>query len=183
MNLSYRSFAIAALAAACLISPAWAGKVKTVVPKDGNLAQYKTYTWLPPRVLTKMGIAEDHPANAVLKDIVTKHLAAVGLTEVAKGGDLEIQTLVFTVSVPQLEAVIIGEGYNFDYGTIVAAMGRYNREGTLAINMIDPKIKKSAWAGMVTNNINRGELPPNELREKLQQAADQIFKKYPLAKK
>jgi hypothetical protein len=40
------------------------------------------------------------------------------------GGDLQIQAYVTNEYIPQLEAVLMGEGYNFGYGTVVAAMGR-----------------------------------------------------------
>ncbi len=83
---------------------------------------------------------------------------------------------------PQLERVLLGEGYAFEFGTVVATMGRYNREGTLVINLIDRRTKKSAWAGLATSNLKTGYLSPEEIRLKFDQAATQIFKKYPVKK-
>jgi len=58
-------------------------------------------------------------------------------------------------------------------------MGRYNREGSLYLNLIDVKTKKSAWAAMVTDSLKGGYLSPEDIRAKLDKAATNIFKKYP----
>ena len=43
------------------------------------------------------------------------------------------------------------------YGTPIATMGRYNHEGTLIVNLIDTRTKKSAWVALVKETIDRGE--------------------------
>ena len=182
MQTSYGILGLTLLISASLLPPAFAAKAKIVAAKGVNMANYKTYSWLPPRILVKTGIDENHPAAPILKEVVGRQLSQVGLKEVADGGDLQIQTYVTSEYIPQLEAVLMGEGYNFDYGTVVATMGRYNREGTLYLNLIDSKTKKSAWAGMKTEDLKRGTLAPDEIRSKLDDAATDIFKKYPVKK-
>ena len=59
------------LAIACLMSPLPAAKVKTQGGKD--LSQYKSYQWLPPRVLTKLGLEENHVANPAVKEVILAH--------------------------------------------------------------------------------------------------------------
>jgi hypothetical protein len=179
MKTPYRILALTLLVSVCLLPPAFAAKVKTQLAKGVNMANYKTYSWLPPRMLVKTGMDENNPANPILKEVVGLQLTQVGLKEVADGADIQIQAYVFSEYVPQLEAVLMGEGNNFDYGTVIATMGRYNREGTLYLNLIDRKTKKSAWAGMVTDSLKRGYLSPEEIRSKLDKAATEIFKKYP----
>jgi hypothetical protein len=179
MKTSYGILGLTLLITACLLQPAFAAKAKIVAAKGVNMANYKTYSWLPPRVLIKTGIDENNPANPILKEVVGQQLTQVGLKEVAEGGDLQIQVYVTSEYIPQLEAVLMGEGYNFDYGTVVATMGRYNRQGSLYLNLIDSKTKKSAWAGMMTEDLKRGTLPPEEIRSELTKAATAIFKKYP----
>src|SRR5262249_43707574 len=67
-----------------------AGDVKAFANPDSNFGSYKTYRWLPTKVLSKAGIVEDDPAlSAVIKTAVNRELAARGLTEVVEGGDLE----------------------------------------------------------------------------------------------
>ena len=169
---------------ALLLPAAFAGKVKSQVGKEAEFTRYKTYKWLPPKVLTKMGIVENHPANPMLKEVFASLLASKGLKEVPEGADLEIQVAALGESVPQLEAVVMGGGYYFPmmYDTPIASMGRYNKEGTLLINMIDIQKKKSAWAAALTESIPTKPLEGEKLREKVEKAARKIFEKYPAVK-
>ena len=133
------------------------------------------------RFLIKTGIDDNNPNNPVLKAVVNQHLALVGLKEVEDGGDLAIQAYVLTESVPQLEAVLFGEGYAFDYGTVVASMGRYNRQGTLYLNLIDQPCGTPPLC-QCRKKINGGVVGPMDvfqhqdqrvgLRNILQQLAD-----------
>jgi len=68
-------------------------------------------------------------------------------------------------------------------GDPVATIGRYNRQGTLYLNLIDRLAKKSAWFAMVTDSLPNGTLNPEQIRAKLDKAAADIFKKYPVKKK
>ena len=174
--------ALTALISACLMRPIYAGKVKTQTGENIDFSRYKTYQWLPPRVMTKVGVVEDHPANPVLKEVVGRQLSQKGLNEAADDADLLIQAYVLTESVPQLEAVIMAEGPGMIYGTPIANMGRYNREGTLYINLIDRRTKKSAWLAMAKDSLPNRTLEPDEIRAKLDKAATNIFKKYPAKK-
>jgi hypothetical protein len=161
--------------------PVRAAKVKTQGGK--NLSQYETYQWFPPRVLTKVGLEENHVANPVLKEVVGRQLSERGLMELADGADLQIQAWVFTESVPQLEAIVYAIDPNMLYGAPIATVGRYNRQGTLFLNLIDRRTKKSAWIGMVTDSLPSGTLDPEQIRAELDKAAKNIFKKYPVKKK
>jgi hypothetical protein len=166
----------------------YAGEVKVFPGINVDINEYKTFQWLPPKVRTKTGIVEDHPANQVLKDVIVRQLVQRGLTELADGGDLQIQALVLTESVPQLEAVIFTgmamlPGDYMMVGEPIATVGRYNRMGSLYINMIDWRAKKSAWFGMATEGLPNGTMKPEEVRSKLDKAATNIFKKYPVKKK
>src|SRR5689334_2655872 len=140
-----------------LATPGFARKVKAVTAPDADFTRYKTYQWLPPKVLANTGIVEDDPIIAsAVKAAVDRELTARGLHEVAEGGDLLVSALALRTASPQLEAVIIpiGAGMTMDYTSPIATMGRYNREGTLAVNLIDSRTKKFAWAGLVTDTIS-----------------------------
>jgi len=181
MRTSYRTLCSVLLASTCLMPPVRAAKVKTQGGK--NLSQYETYQWFPPRVLTKVGLEENHVANPVLKEVVGRQLSERGLMELADGADLQIQAWVFTESVPQLEAIVYAIDPNMLYGAPIATVGRYNRQGTLFLNLIDRRTKKSAWIGMVTDSLPSGTLDPEQIRAELDKAAKNIFKKYPVKKK
>jgi hypothetical protein len=140
--------------------------------------QYKTYQWLTTRVLRNTGLVEDDPeVTPLIKDAVNRELTQRGMTEVAEGGDLQISAGVMTDAVPQVEAVIFAGAQDLYFATPVATMGRYNRRGSLIINLIDSKTKKSAWAGIAVENLNdkRGAG-----LKKIPKAAANLFKKYPV---
>ena len=88
------------------LRPVYGGGAKAYPNPKADFAHHKTYQWLPPRVLTKTGIDENHPAAPVLKEIVASQLSQRHLAELPSGADLQIQTYLLTESVPQLEAMI-----------------------------------------------------------------------------
>jgi Domain of unknown function (DUF4136) len=156
-------------------------KVKVYVAQGVNFSRYMTYEWLPPRILSKSGIVEGDPDFApLIKASVDRQLALKGLKEVASGGDLQVSTLALAESIPQLEAVIFPGNVALDYATPIATMGRYNREGTLVVNLIDTRTKKSAWAGLAREALDN---KPGAGKKKIDQAAARIFQKYPVKTK
>jgi len=157
-----------------------AGKVKTFVGSNVDFTSYKTYQWLPTKLLAKTGIVEDDPAiSPIIKAAVNRELTARGLKEVAQGGDLQVATCALNRYVPQLEAFLFPSAVPYDYPTSIATMGRYNREGTLAISLIDSRTKKSAWAGLITESIDN---KPGAGARKIPKATETLFKKYPVKK-
>jgi hypothetical protein len=175
------------LLSACL-TPLFADKVTVYPNPKADFARYKTYQWFPPRVMTRTGIDENNPANPLLKQILGQQLSQKGLNEVSEGADLQIQVWVLTDTVPQLEAIIFSElsievtNSDMSVSDSVAGIIQYNRKGTLYFNLIDTQTKKSAWFGMVSDSLPNGTLKPEEIREKLNKAATQLFKKYPVRK-
>ena len=171
------------LLAACLSPEARAAKVKVFPDPKAHFSDYKTYQWYPPKVMTRSGIDENHPAAPILMEVVGEQLKQKGLREVADGADLKIQAFVVTESSPQVEAVIINAvgvapGTYMTLGTFTT-IGRYNREGSLYLNIIDSQTKKTAWFGMVTDSLPNGVMSPSEIRGKLNKASAALFKKYP----
>jgi hypothetical protein len=188
MRIPYRILSLTVLMVSSVVGALWAGEVTAYPAKNIDVNAYKTYAWLPPRVLTKMGVIEDHPANPVLKEAVGQQLSQRGLREVAADPDLQIQVWILTESVPQIEAVIVAAmavdvGTYMILGDPIATVGRYNRQGTLYLNLIDRRTKKSAWFAMATDSLPTNALEPDKLRAKLEKAARDIFKKYPVKKK
>lgn len=173
---------------ACLMPPLFAGSVKAYAAPKADFARYRSYRWLPPRVLTKLGVDENHPAAPVLKEVVGRQLSQRGLNEVADSADLQIQAYLLTESVPQLEAVffstiVVSQGDVVAVGGPITTIGRYNKQGSLYINLIDSLTKQSAWLAMVSDSLPNRDLRPEEIRAKLDKAATNIFKKYPVKKK
>jgi hypothetical protein len=170
-----------ALLCALALTPCFAGKVITQVGKDADFSRYKTYQWLPTRLLAKTGLIENDPAfTALVKEAVNRELDKRGMREVSEGGDLQIATTGFSVSVPQVEALITTGGGDPLFGTQpIGTVGRYNKEGTLVVNLIDSRTKRSAWAGMVTDSLDN---KPGSGSKKISKGTADLFKKYPVQK-
>ena len=170
------------IASAALWSPStcFAGKVQVWTDKNVNFANYKTYEWLPPKLLTRTGIVEnDAEFSAVIEDAVNRQLTQKGLTQVERGGDLQISVLALTQPIPQLEGFIFA-GPTPDFFTApIATVGRYNHEGTLIVNLIDTRTQKSAWCGMAKESVDN---KPGAGKKKIAPAATKLFKKYPKAR-
>lgn len=162
----------------CLVPGTFAGKVQVWQDKSADFARYKTYQWLPPKLLTKQGVVENDPEFAdLIKDAVNRQLAQKGLREVQQGGDLEVSTLALAQSIAQLEGFLFPGGETPDFFTApVATLSRYNREGTLVVNLIDASTQKSAWCGMAKESIDN---KPGAGKKKIGPAAAKMFKKYP----
>ncbi|HEY1342320.1 MAG TPA: DUF4136 domain-containing protein [Bryobacteraceae bacterium] len=173
---------LSVLLCASLAVPCFARKVQAVTAPDADFSKYKTYQWLPPKVLANTGIVEDDPVIApAIKAAVDRELTARGLTQVAEGGDLLVSAVALRSASPQLEAMIIpiGAGMSMDYTSPIATVGRYNREGTLGVNLIDTRTKKFAWAGLVTDTISNKQ---GAGVKKIPGAAAAMFNKYPVKK-
>jgi hypothetical protein len=146
---------LVALVSMWLVCPCFAGKVQVWMEKGADFSQYKTYQWLPPKFLANTGVVENDPElTPLIKEAINHELIQKGLKEVSEGGDLQVSTLALAQSIPQLEGFIFA-GVTPDFYTApVAAVGRYNREGTLVVNLINTKTQKSAWCGMAKETID-----------------------------
>jgi len=172
---------LALLLMLAIVSPCPARKVKAFAGTHANFASYKTYQWLPVKTLSKTGLVEDEPTiTPVVKEAVNREMAALGLVEVKENGDLQVAAFASTTSVPQLEALIFPGHMDLDFATPIATMGRYNKEGTLAVNLIDTKTGKSAWAGIATDSLDN---KPGSGAKKIPGATAAMFNKYPTKKK
>ena len=157
-----------------------AGNVRTNLAAGIDMRQYKTYQWLPTRVLTGTGVVENDPVlTPLIKDAVNRELKGRGLTEVATDGDLQVATGITTHAVPQVEAVLFAGPQDLTYATPIATIGRYNRKGSLIVNLIDSKTKKSAWAGLAEEDLADVQ---GAGQKKIGKAAGSLFKKYPVKK-
>ncbi len=131
-------------------------KVQVVSPKGVNFTQYHTYQWFPPRILKKTGLVDDDDVVApLIKKAINNEMAKRGFTLVTDGADIQVATWALREAIPQLEAFIYpAGGYQYGFGIPIATLGRYNHEGTLVVNLIDAKTKKSAWAAASTKSLD-----------------------------
>lgn len=153
------------------------GDVQTFPAQGADLTQFKTFKLLPTRVLTGYGVLENDPdISPFINSALKKELTNKGLTEVSEGADLEVSAGALVVSIPQIEMLIYNLSMDATWGTSpITTIGRYNREGTLIVNLIDPRTKKSVWLGFAKRALGK---PSNKKRD-IDKAADALFKKYP----
>ena len=160
------------------------GKVKVQANKNIDRSRYKTYQWYPPRVLTKTGIREDDPDVApLIKAAVNLQLERRNLTPVDSGGELLISSWALSESIPNIDALIYPGGVMIPSGSMIdpvqapiASVGRYNKQGTILVNLIDAATKTSAWAGLATSSFS----DVNHLQGPIEKAVSNLFKKYPV---
>jgi hypothetical protein len=163
-------------------APADAGDVRTFPITGVDLTAYRTYRLLPPKVLTKTGLHEDEPTvGPLIREALARELARKGLTALSEGVDLEVASAATAVSIPQIEAIIynwIADGAS-NIGTApLATLSRYNKEGTLYVNLIDPRKNRSVWLGISTRALGN----PTNFENDINKAARAMFKKYPAIK-
>ena len=173
-------FAFGLVAAVLAVATTFAGEVQSYPAQGVDLSQFKTFKMLPTRVLTAYGVVENDPDVSPLIDAaLRKELTQKGLKEVSEGADLEVAAGALTVSIPQVETIIYNISMDATWGTSpLTTIGRYNREGTLIVNLIDPRVKRSAWLGFAKRALGK---PSNRQRD-ISKAADSLFKKYPALK-
>src|SRR5690242_15378521 len=71
-----------------------AADVRIYSAKGADFSRYRTYQWLPTRVLGKSGIVEDDPKiGAVLRSVVNQQLIKHGLTEANGPADLQVSVI------------------------------------------------------------------------------------------
>ena len=175
-----RTFSILTTLVGVLPLAAIAADVQIFPMKGVDLAAYRTYKLLPTRVLSGSGVLENDPeVSPFINAALRKELDQKGLAEVAEGADLEVSAGGLAVSIPQVEALVFNPANDATWGTSpIAIIGRYNKEGTLIVNLIDPRAKKSVWLGVAKRALGK----PSNLKKDVDKAAQALFKKYPALK-
>lgn len=164
-----------------LLAGTAAAEMKVFPNKQADFSQYKTYEWLPPRLMNRRGITDnDERFTPVIKRLVDAQMAAKGFQRVEKGGDMQIITAAVSESTPQLEAIMVFFNYATDWGypSGYATMSRVNREGTLALGFIDTRTQKGLWVGMYTAGLGK----PGTEEKTVDKAVRKLFNKFPPSK-
>jgi hypothetical protein len=157
--------------------PAAAGDVEVTAVKGADLAKFRTYRILPVRVLTKSGIVENDPdVSPLILSALRKELGKKGLVEVSDGEDLQVLTGALQVTFPTVEGYVHDVTDDFTLGTFnMATISRYNKEGTLFVNLVNPRDKKSVWYGFAKRALGK----PSSMGRQVDKAAQSLFSKYP----
>jgi hypothetical protein len=174
----------ALLIAGCLLSlPATAQKLKFVqFSSTADFGSYKTYSWTPVKTLENVGIVENNPTfTPVVKEAINQAFAAKGLKEVPSGGDLDVVVIGFRYASPQTEQLsAISTPTNASWafgGPTKPTVNAFNEEGSMAVNLIDNKLKTSSWLSMATSSLDKKDQAKNA--ERVRKIVAKMFEHFP----
>ena len=111
---------------------------------NANLAQYRTFAFYePPEAHPRQLAFERSPAGQVVRNQIANNLTAKGMTETSTNPDV----LVAYHSKLQQKTQVTDWGYGgFYWGMGPVSIDQYT-QGTLFIDLIDPKTKEVVWRG------------------------------------
>ncbi len=172
-----------ALAVLLVTTQSLSAKVKVFPSKKYKVSYYKTYEWLPTRIMTRQGILEDDPHIApLIKAAVKSWLDKKGYVEVTEGAELHVLTGALQKTNSQLEGFLINYGFDYFWGMTTATVTpvqRVNRRGTLIVGLINAKTEEGVWIGFSTEGLGA----PKDAPKIIQKASSRLMKKLPKSKR
>jgi hypothetical protein len=152
---------------------AFAQRARSEWDHNTDFAALHTYAWQ----------ASPDPAkgawNQAILDAIDKQLEAKGLTKVDANPDVDV---VYSRSIRKDTVSLGGGGYVFStvgYGggsPGVPAIPTTWKEGTLVVELNDPKTKHVVWRGSVSKTISDND---SKNLKSLDKAIAKLFRKYP----
>ena len=141
-----------------------------------DFGKYHTYKWVP----IEGGSHPNQIADAQIKSAVDSQLVAKGLTKTDNdNADLLIGYQVAVDTEKQWNAYSTG---GFRFGGMESATSSTISNGSLVVDMYDPRNKKLVWTGMATKTLD-----PSSNQEKnqknLDKAVAKLLKNYPPSQK
>ena len=151
---------------------AFAQHVRTAWDRSADFATLHTYAWQ----------ASPQPAkgdwNQAIIDAIDKQLQAKGLTRVDADPDVAV---VYSRSIAKQSTSGLAGGYiippNGDNGGPgIPAIARSWEEGTLVVELGNPKTKQVLWRGSISKTLSDNN---NKNLKNLDKAVAKLFKEYP----
>jgi hypothetical protein len=175
---------ILALLTACASST----KIQSDYDRSVDFSQYKTYGYFSP-----MGIENPNYSSLLgqmFRDAIDAQMQARGYVRSANpdllfnvSARLEDKTRVTTMSDPMMYGGYYGyRGGLYDpwggygYGT-TTHVSQYT-EGTVNVDMVDPKMKRMLWEGIAIGRVDE-KRKSNELRQDIMDGVAEMFEGYP----
>ena len=148
-----------------------------------DFSKYKSWNWLSGTKPSEKDI--DNLTQKRIQEAIEAELPKRGLAKAADGADLHA---VFQISVQRkIEAspVSVGVGYGWGpahIGVSKQATRTYD-EGTLVVDLVDPKTKTLIWRGTAKGTVHP-DASPEERKARIHEAVAYLLEGYPpLAKK
>lgn len=162
--------------------------VQTRVSKTAVFTNFKTYSWLDTDSVAKSAVPITNPeVNNVVREAVDKSLEKKGYQRL-DSGDVDFLVAWFGGVQKKVKTETINHFYDSSgYGTLAAAMpakvGEAARtteyeEGTILIDVLDPKSHKAIWRGVGKERLVQG-LTESEARLYINRVVGQIVNNFP----
>ncbi len=151
-------------------------KTTTDYDQAADFSRYHTYSWI--KVQAEDPLWNDRISRAIDTQLVNK-----GWRMVPSGGDAGVAAFGSTRNERSLQTWYDGFGGGWGWrrgwggGTGMATTTVENTPvGTLMVDVFDGSTKKLVWRGTSTETLSG---KPEKNQEKLQKAAEELFKKFP----
>jgi hypothetical protein len=140
---------------------------------NANLGQYHTFAFFEATEAQPRQLAfERSPAGQVVRDRITSDLASKGLVPTEENPD----ALVAFHTKLQEKTDVNDWGYGGYYWAAGPVTVNQYTQGTLFVDLIDPKTHQVLWRGTASAVVDH---PENPNLDKLGSAVDKVMKKYP----
>jgi Domain of unknown function (DUF4136) len=178
-----RILAQSVLAAAIAFLACSGVRVTTDYDPGTDFTRVRTYAWLD----DQSGVQGDRPDVTSLLDrrvrrAVDAELQRKGLSPVAQA---EADALVsYHLGVEtKLDVNTINTGYGYGWGAYRGGVATHTtvteyQEGTLLIDLIDPKAKQLIWRGSGQSRLRRSSTP-EQREQRIDEAVGEILKSFP----
>jgi len=174
------------IAALVLVSAAACGGPPLTVDADYNpdtdFTKYKTWSWMAAAKPNEKDI--DSISQQRIKDAIDAELPTRGIKKVEDGGDL---TVTYQISVQHKikqsnASVGVGYGWGPAHIGVSKSPSREYDEGTLIVDLVDPKTKTLVWRGSAVGTVNP-DASPEERKARIREAVGYMLEGYPPPKK
>jgi len=154
--------------------------VRTHIDKslDANFSALATYAWLPAPVEGEKGYRDPNSeVDQLISDAIDHRFKALGYEKITEG-EADFQVAYF-VAVEKKKHVIYDTG-SYGYSSMFAdnVYVHHVEEGSLVIDVMDPKSKKIIWQGSAKTELKK-ESTPQSRKTLVNQVVRSLLKHFP----
>ena len=147
---------------------------------ETDFAKYKSWTWMESAKPSEKDI--DAISFQRIRDAIEAELPKHGLAK-ADAGDLSVTFQISVQHKIKQSNASVGVGYGWGpahIGVSKSPSWEYD-EGTLILDLVDPKTKTLIWRGTAKGTVHP-EASPEERKENIRKAVGYLLEGYPPAK-
>ena len=148
--------------------------VKSDYDREVDFANYKTYDWMAqPQKSSSDPLAQNTLLEKRIKNAVEKELTAMGYQKQTTGKPDFL--IVYYIGVEdKLDVTSYGYGYWRRYHGAGGVDVRQYKEGTLILDIIDPKLDQLVWRGWYVDAVDDREIGMEKIRKAIQHVLEEF---------